>query len=160
MTSLRSRQAQSSGNDEFLQKHKKSICFITGVPGAGKTLAGLNIANERHKFSEYTRGLTMSELLNGLRYTVVEKLHPAVSLRSFRNENVAIFEKSILDVDKWNARSLYDSINIDYPIYLTRDIDKAKLWIKSQANGTERYGIVASSGAKRLRSSGIWVQNG
>jgi len=29
-------------------KHKKSICFITGVPGAGKTLAGLNIANERH----------------------------------------------------------------------------------------------------------------
>lgn len=26
---------------------KKSICFITGVPGAGKTLAGLNIAIER-----------------------------------------------------------------------------------------------------------------
>lgn len=25
----------------------KSICFVTGVPGAGKTLAGLNIANER-----------------------------------------------------------------------------------------------------------------
>jgi len=115
--------------------------------------------NERHKFSEYTRGLTMSELLNGLRYTVVEKLHRAVSLRSFRSENVAIFVKSILDVDKWNARSLYDSINIDYPIYLTRDLDKAKLWIKSQANGTERYGIVASSGAKRLRSSGIWVQS-
>lgn len=27
---------------------RKSICFITGVPGAGKTLAGLNIATERH----------------------------------------------------------------------------------------------------------------
>ena len=25
----------------------KTICFVTGVPGAGKTLAGLNIANER-----------------------------------------------------------------------------------------------------------------
>lgn len=30
--------------------HKKAICFVTGVPGAGKTLAGLNIANERHHF--------------------------------------------------------------------------------------------------------------
>lgn len=28
---------------------RKSICFITGVPGAGKTLAGLNIAVERQK---------------------------------------------------------------------------------------------------------------
>lgn len=32
------------------QKKEKSICFVTGVPGAGKTLAGLNLANERHKF--------------------------------------------------------------------------------------------------------------
>lgn len=28
---------------------KKSICFVTGVPGAGKTLAGLNIATVRAK---------------------------------------------------------------------------------------------------------------
>lgn len=27
-------------------KSRKSICFITGVPGAGKTLVGLNIANK------------------------------------------------------------------------------------------------------------------
>ena len=29
------------------QNHQKVICFVTGVPGAGKTLAGLNIANRR-----------------------------------------------------------------------------------------------------------------
>lgn len=34
--------------DECKEKKKKAICFVTGVPGAGKTLAGLNIANERH----------------------------------------------------------------------------------------------------------------
>lgn len=34
------------------KENVKSICFITGVPGSGKTLAGLNLANERHKFSE------------------------------------------------------------------------------------------------------------
>jgi hypothetical protein len=31
---------------------EKSICFVTGVPGAGKTLAGLNLANERHQFGD------------------------------------------------------------------------------------------------------------
>lgn len=34
------------------QKKEKSICFVTGVPGAGKTLAGLNLANERHRFGD------------------------------------------------------------------------------------------------------------
>ncbi len=32
---------------------KKSICFITGVPGAGKTLAGLNIANYTQNTDTY-----------------------------------------------------------------------------------------------------------
>ena len=31
---------------------QKSICFVTGVPGSGKTLAGLNLANERHQFGD------------------------------------------------------------------------------------------------------------
>ena len=38
--------------EESKREKKKSICFITGVPGAGKTLAGLNLANERHQFIE------------------------------------------------------------------------------------------------------------
>ena len=39
---------------------KKSICFITGVPGAGKTLAGLNIANERHNFHKNEHAVFLS----------------------------------------------------------------------------------------------------
>ena len=39
---------------------KKSICFITGVPGAGKTLAGINIANEWHKFEENEHAVFLS----------------------------------------------------------------------------------------------------
>lgn len=31
---------------------EKSICLVTGVPGSGKTLAGLVIANERHSFEQ------------------------------------------------------------------------------------------------------------
>ena len=36
--------------DSCKKRKRKAICFVTGVPGAGKTLAGLNIANERHQF--------------------------------------------------------------------------------------------------------------
>lgn len=42
------------------QNHTKAICFITGVPGAGKTLAGLNIANERHNFAEEEHAVFLS----------------------------------------------------------------------------------------------------
>lgn len=40
--------------------NKKSICFITGVPGAGKTLAGLNIAIERQKVDENEHAIFLS----------------------------------------------------------------------------------------------------
>jgi len=46
--------------DHSKQSGKKSICFITGVPGAGKTLAGLNLANERHRFIEEEHAVFLS----------------------------------------------------------------------------------------------------
>ncbi|MDR2174601.1 MAG: DUF2075 domain-containing protein [Synergistaceae bacterium] len=115
--------------------------------------------SEKITDSEYTRGSSMKQFFGGLRYTAVESLHLAVSLRSFRSENVAGFVKSLLDVDKESATFLYTNLYKDYSILLTRDIDKAKAWIKSQAKGTERYGLIASSGARRLRPFGIWVQS-
>jgi len=33
------------------EKSKKIICFVTGVPGAGKTLVGLNIVHEKEAFT-------------------------------------------------------------------------------------------------------------
>lgn len=41
-------------------ERRKSICFITGVPGAGKTLAGLNIANDRHNADEGEHAVFLS----------------------------------------------------------------------------------------------------
>lgn len=46
--------------DASKAKNRKSICFITGVPGAGKTLAGLNIANERHNVDEGEHAVFLS----------------------------------------------------------------------------------------------------
>ena len=46
--------------DDCKKNHKKAICFVTGVPGAGKTLAGLNIANERHQFEAEEHAVFLS----------------------------------------------------------------------------------------------------
>src|SRR5262249_37942787 len=48
----------------------KSICFVTGVPGAGKTLAGLNISAQRVRSAEETSSVFLSgngPLVNVLR---------------------------------------------------------------------------------------------
>ncbi len=37
--------------EDAKRRHVKAICFVTGVPGSGKTLAGLNIATERTRIS-------------------------------------------------------------------------------------------------------------
>lgn len=86
-------------------------------------------------------------------------MHLSVSLRSFRSENVAAFVKALLDVNKEKAKALYNDIKQNYPIFVTRDFEKAKQWVQEQAKGTQRYGLTASSGAKRLRKYGVWVQN-
>lgn len=46
--------------DNSKANHKKSICFVTGVPGAGKTLAGLNISIERQKIAENEHAVFLS----------------------------------------------------------------------------------------------------
>ena len=46
--------------DRCKKNNEKAICFVTGVPGAGKTLAGLNIANERHNFNEDEHAIFLS----------------------------------------------------------------------------------------------------
>lgn len=40
--------------------HRKAICFVTGVPGAGKTLAGLNLVTERTKVHEEEHAVFLS----------------------------------------------------------------------------------------------------
>lgn len=108
---------------------------------------------------EYYKGHNFAEMTKNMNVNIIEDLHLAVSLRSFRSENVSNFVKALLDVDIDTAKRLYEQFNNDYPVFVTRNLHKAKLWVRSQAKGSQRYGLTASSGAKRLRKYGIWVQN-
>lgn len=87
------------------------------------------------------------------------ELHLAVSVRSFRSEKLSNFIHELLEIKKNLAEKLFNEIKNDYPIVLTRDLNTAKNWLRKQARGTERIGLISSSGARRLRPIGIDVKN-
>lgn len=109
--------------------------------------------------NEYRRDRSWSSMLEGLNTFEREKLHLATSVRSFRTPDLAAFVKAVLDADTDEAKRLYQKIKDKYPIVLTRDLDKAKAWVKEHCQGTTRYGLMASSGALRLKPEGIFVKN-
>ncbi len=108
---------------------------------------------------EYRRERNWNEMIGGLNVTENEKLHLATSVRSFRTPDLAAFVKALLDRDTDGARRLYQRFEDKYPLYITRDLQKAKDWVRSKGLGTTRYGMLASSGALRLKPEGIFVKN-
>ncbi|QOY53800.1 DUF2075 domain-containing protein [Candidatus Sulfurimonas marisnigri] len=107
----------------------------------------------------YLRDYSLKEWLR-INANIDENLHLSVSVRSYRSEKLSDFIQSVLDVDTSMAKNLYKNFLKDvYPIFVTRDFEKAKEWLKSKSIGSERTGVVASSGAYRLRPFGINVKN-
>ena len=88
----------------------------------------------------------------------IEELHLAVSKRSFRAENLSLFVKALLDVDVKLAKEQLLKLDANYPIRLTRDLEKAKDWLRRIHRGSERYGLLVSSQAYRLRPLSIDVR--
>lgn len=109
--------------------------------------------------SEYLREYVWKDLISGLKIHEMQELHLATSVRSFRTPYLASFVKAVLDVDITAAKKFYGEIKDKYPIFLTRNLEEAKNWIKTKCRGTTRYGLIASSGALRLKPDGIFVKN-
>ena len=91
--------------------------------------------------------------------TIDDALHLAVSMRSFRAENVSHLVKQLLDLELQDAKETLDKLREKYPIVITRDLSRAKQWLKTQARGSERYGILVSSQAERLKPHAINVKS-
>jgi len=109
--------------------------------------------------SEYS-AIDVIDKLNLLGRAYFDKdLHLAVSLRSFRAEMLSSFVKNLLDLNIEKAKDDFLQFSNRYPIVLTRDIIKAKKWLKEKARGSERYGIVVSSQALRLKPFAIDVKS-
>ncbi len=108
--------------------------------------------------SEYAAGHALDAFANDSRVVLDPRLHLASSMRAFRSEKVSAFVKAVLDCDVDDARRLLTNFCARYPIVVTRDLTRAKQWIRDHARGTERYGLVASSSAERLKPHAVDIR--
>ena len=106
---------------------------------------------------EYAEGNALDIINDQERLRIEPSLHLSMSMRSFRAEKVSLFVHQLLDLKKEEATQTLKDLN-NYPIVLTRSLDVAKKWLKSHARGSERYGILASSKAERLKAISINVR--
>jgi len=109
--------------------------------------------------SEYGTGNVLNKIKARQNVIYKDELHLSVSMRSFRAEHVSLLVKQILDLQPEEAKETLEQVRENYPIVITRDLVKAKQWLKAQARGSERYGIVVSSQAERLKPHAIDVKS-
>jgi hypothetical protein len=107
---------------------------------------------------EFDPGERLQSFVRKGRVTYDPALHLHASMRSFRAENVSNLVGALLEIELDQARQYLTECCERYPIYLGRDLTEAKRWIRTQARGSERYGVVVSSAAERLRPHAIHVK--
>jgi hypothetical protein len=138
----------------------------TGEAGISEWISALEVRfpswevhiSPRIALPEYGSKNQVEQFLGSPRVHSDIRLHLAVSMRSFRAEAVSEFVRHIVDNEPEAARVTYKSIEATYSIYLTRNLGAARAWLCGRARGTERFGLVASSGAQRLRPEGIYIK--
>jgi hypothetical protein len=109
--------------------------------------------------SEYQANEEIEKLKSLTKINFDSDLHLAVSMRSFRAENLSLFVKHLLELNVERSIEALKNISNNYPLALTRDLRKAKKWLKEKARGSERYGLVVSSQAQRLKPYAIDVKS-
>ena len=149
------------------------ICLVgggqeihTGEAGIGEWIRAVNetfpdwniYVSDKLEDKEYAEGNVSRLLSANTRVAYNSGLHLAVSMRSFRAEKLSAFVHALLERNVSSAQSIYDEIKEKYPIALTRDVEKAKDWLRNKARGSERYGMIVSSRAERLRPLAIDVK--
>lgn len=138
----------------------------TGEAGISEWLDAVNTQyphwdlyiSSRLSDTEYAAGRALEIALQNPKAQLEDSLHLAVSMRSFRAENLSSFVKCLLDREELEAQAHLQRLQGRYPIYITRNIERAKAWIRSRARGTERFGLLASSKAMRLKPYAIDVR--
>ena len=106
---------------------------------------------------EYAEGRVCELLHDNSRVIYSDKLHLAVSLRSFRAETLSVFIHSLLSIHN-NAAQLYKDVTArNYPVFLTRDINKARAWLRSNARGSLQTGILVTKVAARFKPQAVNV---
>jgi Uncharacterized conserved protein (DUF2075) len=80
-------------------------------------------------------------------------LHLRTSHRSLRADQLATWVNFVLEGNAEGAASL--RIGTKFPILLSRSLNQTRLKLREKGIGANRYGLVGSSGAMRLRAEGL-----
>ncbi len=108
--------------------------------------------------SEYAASNSLERAQSSAQTRLDDSLHLAVPMRQFRAEDVSAFVKALLDCEANAAREAFAELSVRFPIVLARDLDKAKEWVRSHARGSERFGLLASSKAMRLKPHAVDIR--
>ncbi len=93
-----------------------------------------------------------------LSITELPELHLKVSVRSDKAKKLSEWVEAILEDKPLVAKHLLQNHLKDYPIFLTRSLEKARQFLRDKNRGHRRTGLIASSGARRLRPLGLDVK--
>ena len=146
------------GGGQEINTGEAGLAEWLSVMGTRFTNWDVHISN-RLDDSDYVWDIPTRDALARIPATRNEALHLGVSIRSFRAEALSEFVGHVVENRPDAARETYALIADRYPILLTRDINEARNWLRRKARGSERYGLIASSGAYRLRPEGISMKN-
>lgn len=164
---------------ELMSRHKNwcaCICLIgggqeinsgeEGVFGWGEALRKMR-EDDRQQWSVFAPPdvlhggpsagtFTLGELPPDVSINVETDLQLRVPQRSYRSPSLSRWVDHVLAGDAAAARVTAQDLH-EYPVVLTRSLEEAKLWLRERGRGERRYGLVASSGARRLRAEGLGV---
>ena len=155
------------------------VCLVGGGQEINTGEAGILewIKSIRHHFPNWH--VYISPLLHGPEYagdqlrqelenidnkTESKNLHLSVSRRSLRAEKVSDFVKALLDGKVQDAKQMYEQFKDKFPIFLTRDVEKGKQWLRAKKveslsnNESGKIGMLMSSKAFRLRPYGYEIK--
>lgn len=151
-------------------------CVIIALVGGGQEIntgeAGLNgwIEALGRRFNDWdiyaSDKLTQAEYAGGeidfsgiANYFPEPALHLATSMRSFKAERMSRMIHHLIHNEPKKAFATYQEFKDKFPIKITREFKVAKAWINKNARANETKGVIASSGAIRLKPEGLFVKN-
>jgi hypothetical protein len=108
--------------------------------------------------SEYGAAIALGRLRERGDFDEDRALHLATSMRAFRAGGLSDLIRRVLDLDAEGARHSLLQMKGRYPIVLTRSVRVGKEWVRQQACGSERFGMMVSSQAQRLKPLAIDVR--
>lgn len=144
------------------------ICLVGGGQEINKGEAGISewFKALNNRFTDWNvyaaqENIDMSKFEN-LKINYNDNLYLYSTIRSLDAPILPNFIEHLLNNDKEEAKKILKEFNDDYPLYITRNLNDAKKWIKqitANEDDSVRYGLLAQSNGIRLIPEGIFVKN-